>query len=556
MARFLLFALPLWTASAERSSVEPVESVTLLPSAALLRQRKAEGTPAALVEIHEAQEEEKKQKEMLDKFENLEARINRLQDHFSNEQKQHQNPFEWSPSAALDKLVNPQYYPHRMAEHYWQQKDQSEGDIDEGPDPTLPAELSYPNYLRYGHDVNNKIDWLHGKVNNVLDNKAHRAMMKSAKYGFALDGLRVQLGNVHRSVKHYKQRVHQTFKDQANSMQKALEPAKELSSKEAFRKPIPPGMWRDGLMTTLAEGPELSHLDARKRKRILAMHRDDLANSDYLHPDVTELYKNGYSHGFKDASEGKQHGVEGRMDSDIGPEMSESGELVRKKTNEDKNMIRNPAAMPAGYDKHLGEQHHTAEQYAGSPPDATEGHDKNVGEQHPIAEEVVASPHDALAGEQPPAQLGNYSASEKDASHNATDMVNQQKPGRLRSEVASGLRGLARGIGGVANGIAHHAAMRTFGYPSMYLPGGMPYPSMNALHGSMLHPMGMLDPMAQAVGAMPMGGMPIAQPMDPTMGAMGAMGGMPMAHPMPQAMGGMPMAGMPIQPVGGVPFVR
>lgn len=176
-----------------------------------------------------------------------------------------------------------------------------------------PLELTYPDYTHYGQEVAKRIDDIHHRVTNDLDELAHEAIMKSGKYGYGLDGMRVAIRDLKSSAQSYKGRMHKTFKKQTDSMADALGAGK-LWHDSAFEKPLPKGVWQDGLMEALTEEPEVDETGKTRRWKMGTRGKETSTN-EYVHPENTDVFKEGYSHGYKNATDGKEEGWEKHLET-------------------------------------------------------------------------------------------------------------------------------------------------------------------------------------------------------------------------------------------------
>lgn len=186
-----------------------------------------------------------------------------------------------------------------------------------------PLELTYPNYVHYGKEVANKIDAIHNKVTNDLDMAAHKAEMKSSKYGAGLDGMRLAIRQLQSSVNTYKRRIHRNFQNQTQSFDNQLDDGK-VWEPTVFSKTLPEGLWREDLLKALAEEPSMGNPSSYRHSSLKAhdagVELNAATTNEFLHPDASAVYKMGYSHGYKNSSFGKEHGVSAGLPEDREPQ--------------------------------------------------------------------------------------------------------------------------------------------------------------------------------------------------------------------------------------------
>jgi len=224
-----------------------------------------------------------------------------------------------SPSATLlrqrDRKIFGAALSTALAQTSEKQEYLSKGKELAEPDAKeVPLELSYPDYNHYGTEVTNKADEIHQKVISTLDRLAHEAKMKSQKYGYGLEGLAGGVRDLQTSVQQYKKRMHTNWNDETDSMKLALDAGK-VWKPEAFEHDMPEGLWHDGLLEALGD-ESVDHetpLEGAKRRWAGGAVGQASAN-EFIHPDTTDIYKMGYSHGFKNASFGESNGVELAME--------------------------------------------------------------------------------------------------------------------------------------------------------------------------------------------------------------------------------------------------
>jgi len=180
-----------------------------------------------------------------------------------------------------------------------------------------PEFVTYQRYRKEAKKVKEAAEDLEKHVTETLDEKAHQATMLSQKYGFGLDGLRHNIRNLETSVDTYKQRLHDTFREQTYTYNEALQGG-QLWNTEDFRKKLPEGeLWQEPMIQALAEEPQddfSSGQDfsarSKYRRHALSTNIGSASVNEFIHPEANNVYKMGYSHGYKNATEGKSHGVE------------------------------------------------------------------------------------------------------------------------------------------------------------------------------------------------------------------------------------------------------
>lgn len=185
-----------------------------------------------------------------------------------------------------------------------------------GRAPGAPSELSYPQYTHYGQHLAQSIDDLHAKVTSGVDQLAHDADMKSRKYGYGLDGLRWEVDNLKTSVTNYRNRLKSNLMNQTSEMMKAMANG-QTWDEHAFLRPIPEGLWYNGLIDTLTQepAPGLDGVKKRPRYKLGKRDPDEPVPSQYVHPETSAIYKMAYEHGYENASMGKPHGF--NIDAEI-----------------------------------------------------------------------------------------------------------------------------------------------------------------------------------------------------------------------------------------------
>jgi len=116
-------------------------------------------------------------------------------------------------------------------------------------DEDVPPELKYPDFGEWGRMYSGKYDALNKRITRPLDKKAHDAVMKSMKVGFALDGLRNDIRDMTDSTQQvYVKHMNEQFARQAANFHKELDEEKaDLFSAANAGQEQPEGFWQEAM---------------------------------------------------------------------------------------------------------------------------------------------------------------------------------------------------------------------------------------------------------------------------------------------------------------------
>lgn len=184
----------------------------------------------------------------------------------------------------------------------------------------MPEVLKYPSYVAVAGSVADAVSDINERIYRGLNEAAHAATMKSLKYKYGLEGLRGNFAILRDSVGQYKAKIRGRFRTQADSMHEALEAGMVWQPKDFSKKFPENSLWQEPMKAALSEEP-LDDFRARSKYRryALAANVGQAEANEFVHPEASNVYKMGYSHGYKNASDGREHGVESQMSHDPQP---------------------------------------------------------------------------------------------------------------------------------------------------------------------------------------------------------------------------------------------
>lgn len=120
-------------------------------------------------------------------------------------------------------------------------------------DPPPPAELEYSGYRKLTKKLEDDIHAAHGKVVHELDQHAHILDQSNLNYTKSLTGLRDAMHYMKHSVKKFRNREREKFRDQVQALHRRIGSGASASPPEIYHKDIPEGFWEHHLAPALEE---------------------------------------------------------------------------------------------------------------------------------------------------------------------------------------------------------------------------------------------------------------------------------------------------------------